>query len=119
MRVRLTSACVLGKNTFCAAFSESEYDGMHSFILVFEGDFEQPWTRFDVPRIIDSTAGWLGADGKPVVYVKSDEGDVYSLSAGEEPRHEKIEGSGVYSEGAEGLGYTNRIVAINETLFVT
>jgi hypothetical protein len=92
---------------------------MYSFILVFEGDFEQPWTRVGIPRIVDSTTGWLGADGKPVVYVKSDEGDVYSLSAGEEPRHEKIEGSGVYSEDAEGLGYTNRIVAINETLFVT
>lgn len=49
MRVRLTSACVLGKNTFCAAFSESEYDGMHSFILVFEGDFEQPWTDLMFP----------------------------------------------------------------------
>lgn len=60
--------------------------------------------------------GLVRADGKPVVYVKSDEGDVYSLSAGEEPRHEKIEGSGVYSEDAAGLGYTNRIVTINKTL---
>ncbi|MCZ7933173.1 hypothetical protein O9X90_12705 [Agrobacterium leguminum] len=118
-RLRLTSACAFGRNKFCAAFSEAEYDDMYSFILVFEGDFEQPWTRFDIPRIIDSATGWLGADGKPVVYVKSDEGDVYSLSAGEEPRHEKIEGSGVYSEDAAGLGYTNRVVTINKTLFVT
>lgn len=44
-RLRLTSACAFGRNKFCAAFSEAEYDDMYSFILVFEGDFEQPWTR--------------------------------------------------------------------------
>ena len=117
--LRLTAATALSEQKFCVAFSDAEYDDMYSIILVYEGDYDQPWTRFDIPRIIDSVTGWIGEDGKPVVFAKSDEGDVYDLSAGTEPRHSKIIGSGVYREDAEGLGYTNRLVAIGDTLLVT
>lgn len=92
------------------------YDEMHSIILIYEGDYEEPWTRFDIPRIIDSVTGWIDEDG---IFVVSDEGDVYDLSAGTAPQHGKVEGTGVYSEDAAGLGYTNRIVSINDTLLIT
>ncbi|WP_165457011.1 hypothetical protein [Agrobacterium cavarae] len=116
---RLDSAMALSEKKFCVAFSEAEYDAMYSIILVYEGDYEEPWTGFGIPRIIDSVTGWIGKDGKPVVFAKSDEGDVYHLSAGTEPKHSKIIGSGVYIEDTEGLGYTSRIVAIGDTLLVT
>lgn len=89
---------------------------MHSIILIYEGDYEEPWTRFDIPRIIDSVTGWIDEDG---IFVVSDEGDVYDLSAGTAPQRGKVEGTGVYSEDAAGLGYTNRIVSINDTLLIT
>ncbi|WP_202033724.1 hypothetical protein [Agrobacterium larrymoorei] len=117
--LRLTAATALSKKKFCVAFSEAEYDDMYSIILVYEGEFEEPWTRFDIPRIIDSVTGWIDKEGKPVVFVKGDEGDVYDLSAGTAPQHSKIEGTGVYSEDAAGLGYTNRIFSIGGTLLVT
>jgi hypothetical protein len=118
-RLRLTAAFAIDEYTFCAAFSEAEYDDMYSYVLIYEGRFPQPWSRFDIPRIIDSIAGWRGGDGKPVFSVKSDEGDVYTLAAGREPEHEKIVGAGVYSEDATELGYTNRIMTLGDSLFVT
>ncbi len=118
-RLRMTAAVALSEKKFCAVFSEAEYDDLYSIVLVFEGEFEQPWTRFDIPRIVDSVTGWIGVDGRPVLVAKSDEGDIYDLSAGTSPEHSKIAGSGVYSEDAEGLGYTNRIAAVDGTLFVT
>lgn len=117
--LRMTAATALSENKFCIALSEADYDDMYSIVLVYEEGFDQPWTRFDIPRIVDSVTGWIDNDGKPVVFAKSDEGDVYDLSAGTEPRHSKIVGSGVYSEDAAGFGYTNRIVAIGDTLLVT
>lgn len=92
---------------------------MHSIILIYEGDYEEPWTRFDIPRIIDSVTGWIDEDGKPVIFIKSDEVDVYDLSAGAAPQHSKVEGTGVYGEDAAVLGYTNRIVSIGNTSLIT
>jgi len=106
--LRLTAATALTEKKFCVVFSEAEYDHMYSIILVYEGDFEQPWTRFDISRIIGSVTGWIDENGKPVVFVKDDEGDVYDLFAGTAPQHGKIAGAGVYSEDADGLGQPDR-----------
>ena len=70
-RLRITAAVALSEKKFCAVFSEAEYDDMYSIILVYEGEFEQPWTRFDVPRIIDSVTGWIGEGGRPVLFARA------------------------------------------------
>jgi hypothetical protein len=117
--LRLDGAVALAKDTFCVVLSGKDYEDMYSYILVHEGRLEQPWSRSDVPRKIDGLAGKIGVDGRPVIYALSDEGDVYTLPMGQNSSHRKIDGAGVYSDDATGLGYVNSITLIDEALFVT
>ncbi|TAU60717.1 hypothetical protein ELI13_35060 [Rhizobium ruizarguesonis] len=112
--LRLDCAIALAKDTFCVVFSGKDYED-----LVYEGQLEQPWSRSDVPRKIDSLAGRMGEDGRPVIYALSDEGDVYTLPAGKASSHRKIAGAGVYSDDATDLGYVNSTALIGDALFVT
>ncbi|PDT80130.1 hypothetical protein [Sinorhizobium sp. BJ1] len=117
--LRLNRAFALDKDTFCVVFSGKDYEDMYSYILVYEGQLEQPWSRSDVPRKIDGLTGKIGADGRPVIYALSDEGDVYTLPMGQDSSHRKIEGAGVYSDDATRLGYVNSVALIGDALFVT
>eukprot|EP00913_Durusdinium_trenchii_P010529 g9873.t1 len=45
--------------------------------------------------------------------------DVYALPMGDESSHLKIQGAGVYSDDAAGLGYVNAIAWVDDALFVT
>ncbi|ANL69596.1 hypothetical protein AMC82_PD00637 (plasmid) [Rhizobium phaseoli] len=117
--LRLDCAIALAKDTFCVVFSGKDYEEMDSYILVYEGRMEQPWSRSDVPRKIDGLTGKIGEDGRPIIYALSDEGDVYTLPMGQSSSHRKIEGAGVYSDDATDLGYVNSIVLIGDALFVT
>jgi hypothetical protein len=90
--LRLNRAFALDKDTFCVVFSGKDYEDMYSYILVYEGQLEQPWSRSDVPRKVDGLTGKIGADGRPVIYALSDEGDVYTLPMGQDSSHRKIEG---------------------------
>ena len=117
---RLNAAHVLDRRTFAISFSNKEYDDIYSYILTYEGPHEQPWSRFDVPRNVNRVTGRFGQDGLPLFYALSDEGDLYTLPAGNvAPFKIKIEGAGVYSEDATGLGYVNSMALIGEALFVT
>lgn len=117
--LRLDRACTFDTDTFCVVFSGKDYEDMHSYILVYEGRMEQPWSRSDVPRKIDGLVGRMGKDGRPVIYALSDEGDVYTLPMGQNSTHRKIQGAGVYSDDATDLGYVNSIALIGDALFVT
>lgn len=117
---RLYTAVALTRDTFGVTFSSSDYDDMHSYILIHEGHLEQPWSRFDVARNITELTGKIGPEGRPILYALSDEGEVYTLPVGsDEPGRLKIEGAGVASDDATGLGYVNRIALIKGELFVT
>ncbi|WP_246008612.1 hypothetical protein [Afifella aestuarii] len=117
---RLYTAFALNKDTFGITFSGSEYDDMYSYILIHEGHLEQPWSRFDVPRNITGLTGQVAPDGRPIFYALSDEGEVYTLPAGDdEPGKLKIEGAGVWSDDATDLGYVNSIALIGGALLVT
>ncbi|WP_210191809.1 hypothetical protein [Rhizobium sp. R635] len=117
--LRLDGAIALARDTFCVVFSGRDYEDMHSYILVYEGRFNQPWSRSDVPRKIDSLAGRIGEDGRPIIYALSDEGDVYTLPMGKDSSHRKIVGAGVYSDDSADLGYVNSMALTGEALFVT
>jgi hypothetical protein len=117
--LRLRAACALNKDSFCLAFSEAEYDDMYSYILVYEGRYPQPWSRYDVQRILDSMTGRFDDAGLPIFYAKSDEGDVYTITPGQGTSHEKIPGAGVYSDDATINAYTNQIVLVGGKLLVT
>jgi hypothetical protein len=117
--LRLDKAFVLAKDTFCVVLSGKDPDDMYSYILVYEGQFEQPWARSDVPRKINGLTGRLEANGRPTFYALSDEGDVYTLPMGENSSYRKIEGAGVYSDDATILGYANDIKLIDNALLVT
>lgn len=117
--LRLDRALALDKDTFCVVFSGKDYEDMYSYILVYEGRLEQPWSRSDVPRKIDALTGTMSASGRAVIHALSDEGDVYTLPMGESSSHRKIEGAGVYSDDATDLGYVNSIARIDDVLLVT
>ncbi|MGO8190020.1 hypothetical protein AB9F38_35350, partial [Rhizobium leguminosarum] len=55
--LRLDRAIALKKDAFCVVLSGKDYEDMYSYILVYEGRLEQPWSRSDVPRKIDGLAG--------------------------------------------------------------
>lgn len=117
---RLYAAHVLDTNTFAVSFSNKDYDDIYSYILVYEGQYEQPWNRFDVPRNVNRVTGRFDHKGKPIFYALSDEGDLYTLPSGDvRPFKNKIEGAGVYSEDATGLGYVNSMTLIERTFFIT
>lgn len=117
--LRLDRAVALTKDIFCIVLSGKDADDLYSYILTYESQLEQPWSRSDVPRKIDGLAGQIGKDGRPIIYALSDEGDLYTLPMGHDSSYRKIEGAGVYSEDATGLGYVNSMTLIGQTLFVT
>lgn len=117
---RLYAAVALDRSTFAISFSNKDYEDMYSYVLVYEGQFEQPWTRFDMPRNITSLTARRAADGRPVVHALSDEGEVYTLPVDDQkPSKLKIGGAGVYSDDATELGYVNAITRIGDAFFVT
>ncbi|NKN37394.1 hypothetical protein HFC70_13635 [Agrobacterium sp. a22-2] len=117
--IRLDRAIAFNKDRFCVVFSSKDYEDMYSYILVSEGELEQPWSRSDVPCKIDGLTGRIGPNGRPIIYALSDEGDVYTLPMGDPSSYRKIEGAGVYSDDATDLGYVNSIVLIGDALFVS
>ncbi|MGV1755265.1 hypothetical protein [Agrobacterium sp. CG674] len=117
-RHRMHSAFAFTSNTFCAVFNGNDSDDSHSYILTYEGNLKQPWSRADVPRKIDGLTGKLDSEGRPVIYAVSDEGDVYTIWPGKASQHMKIIGAGVYSEGATGLGYINSATLVDDMILV-
>lgn len=117
--LRLDRAFVLNKDTFCVVFSGKDYDDMYSYILTYERQLEQPWNRSDVPRKINGLTGRMGEDGRPIISALSDEGDLYTLPMGWDSSYRKVDGAGVYSDDATGLGYVNSMTLIDQAFFVT
>ncbi len=106
---RLYAAVALDRSTFAISFSNKDYEDMYAYVLVYEGQFEQPWTRFDMPRNITGLTAQRGADGRPLVHALSDEGEVYTLPVDDQkPSKLKIGGAGVYSEDATDLDTSMR-----------
>lgn len=116
---RLENALALNNNTFCVVFSGTDNDDTYSYILIYEGKFKQPWWRVDVPRKIAGLTGKLNSEDRPVIYAVSDEGDVYIVSPGRPSHHTEIDGAGVYSENATGLGYINAAALVGDVVLVT
>lgn len=115
---RLENALALNNNTFCVVFSGTDNDDTYSYILIYEGKFKQPWWRVDVPRKIAGLTGKLNSEDRPVIYAVSDEGDVYIVSPGRPSHHTEIDGAGVYSENATGLGYINAAALVGDVVLV-
>lgn len=116
---RLENALALNNNTFCVVFSGTDNDDTYSYILTYEGKLRQPWSRVDVPRKIAGLTGKLNSEDRPVIYAVSDEGDVYIVSPGRPSHHTEIDGAGVYSENATGLGYINAAALVGDVVLVT
>ena len=96
---RIVAAEAITAKHFVVAFGELTYDDPFTAVIEYDAAFPQPWSRTDIAREIKAitVSTTLGRYA-----VASDEGDIYFV--GDATVREKINGAGIASPDATGLG---------------
>ncbi|MEO3999633.1 hypothetical protein [Mesorhizobium sp. CAU 1732] len=101
----MQAASALDAERFTMCWGELEYDDPFTAIISYDGSFSQPWRRTDVQReIVDVAYLEVAGQDRAAPTALSNEGDVYVLLEGGTVDRSKIDGAGVLSEDATGLG---------------
>lgn len=119
MNNMILGAHALADNKFAIAVGALEDDDPLSALLIYDETFEGLWGFVEIPRILMSVTSVPSEtrDGKPTYVAMSDEGDAYFIEG--DVAVEKMPGSGVRSDDAEGLGPMNTIIAVDDRLYAS
>ena len=116
--VKIRAAHATDRDNFCLILYDTDYDYDEPFSIVLLYDAltpKQPWSRYDVPRLISDVEFITNVDNTETFIDLSDEGDIYRFE-GDKAAHSKIEGAGLYSEDSKGYGAMNEILNLEGAL---
>lgn len=110
-----TAAAIAGPK-FTIALAELDYDDPFTALISYDGRLSQPWSRVDVRREIVAIDYMPIGQGELFPIALSNEGDVYVLT--DDVTRQKIQGTGIKSEDADGRGQTTTLCTSSGTMFV-
>ena len=108
-------------NNFAIALGQIELDDPFSAILTYDGSLDQPWGRIDVQREINSLIAVpkTEEESRASYAAMSNEGDFYFIDENDVATTEKIPGSGIASDDANGRGEMFSLTLTEDGIFAT